>query len=87
MPRRNYAAQSDPTRNPGFRRLWQEPVHIGKAAEQVVNLTARRSIKHWLHKAQNLDGDERETAFTVADDIREASSLEWGDVLDHQQVA
>ena len=51
----NYAAMSDPARNPQFRRRWAEPLHyeefrsIGEvAAEIVADLKFRRHVEH-LH--------------------------------------
>ena len=56
MTGRNYAAESDPDRNPQFRRRWTEPPHcdgfksVGEAAAQVVaDLRFRRQVQR-LHQ-------------------------------------
>lgn len=87
MRGRDYAAMTDPARNPHFSRRWGEPTHIHKIAKVVVDRVARQAIRHWLHQAESLDGANRVQAFNTADDIRRGSGLTWDDILDVQRVA
>ena len=84
---RNYAASSDPDRNPQFRRWWSEPAHIdgfqaiGKVAATVADDIAHRAARHWLEQADHLEGEERTTCIETADAILRMAGLRWVDLF------
>jgi hypothetical protein len=84
---RNYAAQSDPARNPHFSRRWAEPPRadnfksIGQVTDKVVDDTAKRAIAHWLQQAAALDGEEAQAALEVADSIRAMMACSWDELM------
>ena len=84
---KNYAALSDPGRNPQFRRRWSEPLQvdgfrsIGEVAAAVVEDVAYRGARHWLEQADHLKGEERTTCLETADAILRAAGLRWADFL------
>ncbi len=44
----------------------------------------RQAVTRWLSLAANLEGDEAETAYQTADEIRRVFGLSWADVLDRE---
>ena len=91
----NYAAQSDPSRNPNFSRPWgDDPLalpgfryldrEIGpQAAEDV----GRRAIGDWLSRASEGHGAVAATAFKQADRIRKKLGLKWDDLIGQRAAA
>ncbi len=77
----DFAAMSDPARNPMFRRTWNEPRQIGAIAEQVTRGTALKSITRLLRLISETSGSDREELFEAADEIRQASGLAWDEIL------
>ena len=60
---------------------------IGGIARQVVDDIGRRSIAHWLAKAAAAEGEDREAAFKVADDLRQKMQVSWGDLVNGGKAA
>ena len=60
---------------------------IGALAGQIVDATGRRAIGYWLSEAATAEGQDREAAFKVADDLRERMQLSWGDLMNGQDAA
>ena len=77
----NYAAMSDPDKNPHFRRTWNEPLQIGAIVQEITKATALKSITRLLGLIPETSGSDREELFEAADEIREAGGLNWADVL------
>ena len=90
---KNYAALSDPGRNPQFRRRWSEPTQvdgfqaIGKVAATVVEDTGRQAIAHHLTQAAALEGQEAKVASEIADSIRSMMGLTWNEVVARRVAA
>ena len=90
---KNYAALSDPGRNPQFRRRWSEPPHVddfqavGEVAATVTDDTGRRAIAHHLAQAAALQGQEAKVAFEIADSIRSMMGLTWNEVVARRVAA
>ena len=78
---RDYAAMSDPDRNPMFRRTWNEPRQIGDIAEEITRTAAMKAITRLLGLVGEATGEDRETSFAAADKIRETAGLSWSDVI------
>ena len=77
----NYAAMSDPDMNPMFRRTWNEPRQIGEIADEIARTAARKAITRLLGLAADANGEDRETCFAAADEIRKTAGLDWDQVL------
>ncbi len=58
------------------RRPDQEPRHIGEMAANVVDDAGRRAIAHWLKKACQAKGEEREAALEIAGEIARLMGLD-----------
>ena len=79
----NYAAQSDPSRNPRFNRTWVDaPLqlldleHLGReVAPKVLEDVGRRAIGRWLGIASGTHGAPAAEAFRQADQIRKTLGL------------
>ena len=92
---RDFAAQSDPGRNPHFSRTWgNDPLrlpgfrHLGRElAPEAVEALGRRAIGHWLDKASDSHGNVAARAFQQADKIRRKLGLAWEDLIDQRIVA
>ena len=76
-----YAVQSDPDRNPNFRRAWNEPQPIGPIVQEITRDAALKAIGRMLTLAAEATGEDRETSFAAANEIRKTAGLDWGDVL------
>ena len=71
---------SDPNR--AFSRRWSDDqgrVRLRGEEERTVTL---RAVRHWLKQVDDLDGDERLTALSCADEILAAGNLTWTDLLE-----
>ncbi len=85
----NYAAQSDPGRNPNFSRPWtDDPLtlpgfrHLDREiGPQAAGDVGRRAISGWLGKASKSHGAVAAGAFKQADRIRKKLGLAWGDLI------
>ena len=91
----NYAAQSDPGRNPNFSRTWSDgPLtlpgfdHLDREiGPQAVEELSRKTIGAWLNKASNGRGAVATNAFRQADLIRRKMGLAWEDLIDQRSAA
>ena len=91
----NFAAQSDPSRNPRFNRTWtDDPLqlpdlqHLGcEIAPKVVQDVGRRAIGCWLGKASETHGAVAAEAFRQADLIRRKLGLDWTELIHEQEAA
>ena len=63
------------------RRPDQEPRHIGEVAVNVVDDVGRRAITHWLKKACQTKGEEREAALEIARNIARAAGITHADLI------
>ena len=91
----NYAAQSDPGRNPNFSRTWgDDPLglpgfrHLEREiGPQAVEDVGRRAIGDWLDRASEGHGAVAAEAFRQADSIRRKLGLAWDDLIDGRRAA
>ena len=84
---RDFASQSDPSRNPHFGCRWTEPRHVGKVAMTMAEDIGRQTISHHLAQAADLEGPEAEAAFEIADSIRASMGLTWAEVIGLRSAA
>ncbi len=63
------------------RRPDQEPRHIGEVAANVADDAGRRAIAHWLTKARQAKGEEREAALEIARNIARAAGVTHADLI------
>ena len=92
---RDFAAQSDPGRNPQFGRTWSDdplalPVFKNLDREigpQAVEDAGRRAIGDWLDRASKGHGTAAARAFSEADAIRRKLGLAWEDLINQRSAA
>ena len=92
---RNFAGQSNPSRNPRFNRTWVDaPLqlldlqHLGReVAPKVFEDVGRRAIGRWLGIASETHGAPAAEAFRQADSIRRKLGLAWDDLIDGRRAA
>ena len=80
---RNYAIQADPDHNPQFSRQWTEPPtdESSRGTGELVDITSRKVIAHWLAQATDLEGEAAQYALATADEARRMMGLSWGEVV------
>ena len=92
---RDFAGQSNPSRNARFNRIWTDnPLdlqgfqHLGREViPQVVENVGRRAIGRWLDKASEAHDAPAAEAFRQADAIRQKMGLGWEDLIGHRSAA
>jgi len=92
---RNFAGQSNPSRNARFNRIWTDnPLdlqgfqHLGREViPQVVEDVGRRAIGRWLDRASVAHGTSAAEAFRQADSIRLKMGLQWTDLIGQRAAA
>ena len=57
----------------------REPLDEPHDPDEAVD--GRETVSRWLKLAANADGDEADTAFETADELRRVLGLEWSDVI------
>ena len=91
----NFAAQTDPSRNPHFQRRWtDDPLslpdlqHLDReVTPKVFKDAGLRAIGRWLDQAAQSQGAAAAKAFGEADSIRQKLGLGWGDLIEQRRVA
>ena len=63
------------------RRPDQGPRHIGEVAANVADDAGRRAIAHWLTKARQAKGEEREAALEITRNIARAAGITHADLI------
>jgi hypothetical protein len=66
------------------RRPCDQPVLLGEVAAEISGDVGRAALHHWLNLAAQADGEEREAALQIAQEIVEMIGVPWADVMSEE---